>query len=78
MGGKLNRTRWKWRLKDNDNYQLSKKGYYRLVSSVDHEVGRIIETLNELDISKNTIVVFGSEHGVFLGDRGLAGKMACL
>ncbi len=70
----LNRKRWEWRLKDPAQYQSSVKGYYRLVSGVDVVVGRVIERLEQLGLSDNTILVFSSDHGVYLGDRGLAGK----
>ena len=70
----LNRLRWTWRLQDPKQYQRSVKGYYRCVSGVDLVVGRVIEKLEQLDLSDNTIVVFSSEHGVYLGQRGLAGK----
>lgn len=70
----LNRIRWRWRLQDPEQYQQSVKGYYRLVSGVDHVVGRVLEKLEALGLSDNTIVVFSSDHGVYLGDRGLAGK----
>ena len=70
----LNRLRWTWRLKDPKQYQRSVKGYYRCVSGVDLVVGRIVRKLKELGIDKKTILVFSSEHGVYLGQRGLAGK----
>jgi len=70
----LNRQRWGWRLKDPEQYQQSVKGYYRCVSGVDLVVGRVVDKLKELGIEKNTILVFSSEHGVYLGQRGLAGK----
>jgi len=70
----LNRLRWTWRLKDPQQYQRSVKGYYRCVSGVDLVVGRVVKKLKDLGIDKKTIVVFSSEHGVYLGQRGLAGK----
>ena len=45
-------------------------GYYASVSYVDHEVGRLINTLEELDLSKNTIVVLWGDHGWKLGNYG--------
>ena len=70
----LNRKRWEWRLGTSERFQQSVKGYYRVVSGVDLAVGRVVAKLKSLGLSENTIVLFSSEHGVYLGKRGLAGK----
>jgi len=41
---------------------------------IDKSVGRIVETLKELGEWDNTILVFTSDHGDFLGDYGMDGK----
>jgi arylsulfatase A-like enzyme len=43
-------------------------GYYAMVSEVDAHVGRILRCLDEEGLSDDTIVVFTSDHGEFLGD----------
>jgi len=45
--------------------------YYGMVAHVDHEVGRLMAHLETSGLSKNTYVVFTSDHGDFLGDHGL-------
>ena len=45
--------------------------YYSSVHSVDRNVGRLMDMLDELHLSKNTIVVFTSDHGYMLGHHGL-------
>ncbi|MDA0204743.1 MAG: sulfatase-like hydrolase/transferase [Acidobacteria bacterium] len=45
--------------------------YLGAVASVDRNVGRILEVLDELDIAGNTIVVFSSDHGYNLGHHGI-------
>jgi len=45
-----------------------------MVSLVDHHVGRVLDALDELDLSENTVVVFLSDHGDMMGDRGLLNK----
>jgi len=45
--------------------------YYGMISLLDHNVGRIIQTLEELNLDQNTIIVFTSDHGELLGDHGL-------
>jgi arylsulfatase A-like enzyme len=49
-------------------------GYYAMVSEVDHHVGRILDRLDDLDIADNTIVVFTSDHGEYLGEGLRFGK----
>ena len=52
----------------------AKQGYYGMVSEVDGHVGRILERLEELGLRENTIVVFTSDHGEYLGDHLSYGK----
>ncbi len=49
-------------------------GYYAMVSEVDHHVGRILASLAECGLAENTIVVFTSDHGEFLGEGLRYGK----
>lgn len=44
--------------------------YLAMVAQVDDGVGEIIEVLKEQNIYDNTIIVFTSDHGEFLGDHG--------
>ncbi len=68
------RTRWKIRYATPEMYQKTVRDYYRLVSGVDREVGRILAALEELGFADNTIVIFTSDNGFFLGERGMADK----
>ncbi len=43
--------------------------YYGQVSSIDHEVGRLVDGLDKMDIDDNTIVLFISDHGDVLGSH---------
>ena len=45
-----------------------------MVSEVDHHVGRILDRLDALGIADNTIVVFTSDHGEWLGEHLRYGK----
>jgi arylsulfatase A-like enzyme len=49
-------------------------GYYALVSEVDHYVGEILQYLDDLGLRENTIVVFTSDHGEYLGEHLQYGK----
>jgi arylsulfatase A-like enzyme len=45
--------------------------YYGMISMIDHNVGRIQATLEDLGLAENTIVIYSTDHGEFLGDHGL-------
>ncbi len=45
--------------------------YYGMVSLVDYHVGRILDTLNNQQLSENTIVIFTTDHGDYLGNHGI-------
>jgi len=57
-----------------DELRSVRHGYYAMVSEVDHHVGRILATLDELGIAEDTIVVFTSDHGEWLGEHLQYGK----
>lgn len=69
-----NRTRWYWRFDSYEKYQRSVKAYYRMVSEIDAEIGKIREVLAEKNLDKNTIIIVMGDNGYFLGERQLAGK----
>ncbi len=54
-----------------DEIQRIKAAYYAMVTFVDDEVGRILDTLEECGLADDTIVVFTSDHGEMLGDHQL-------
>jgi arylsulfatase A-like enzyme len=72
----LGRVRWEYRLgtPESLNFQRSLRRYYRMVTGVDEQLGKMIQALRESNKLDNTIIVFTSDHGMYLGERGLAGK----
>jgi len=50
--------------------------YYGMISLMDQQIGRIFEALDRLKIADNTIIVFSTDHGHFLGRHGLIAKGA--
>jgi uncharacterized sulfatase len=50
--------------------------YYGMVSFLDAQIGRILDSLDALGIAENTLVVFSTDHGHFLGQHGLIAKGA--
>ena len=48
--------------------------YYGMISHMDYDIGRILETLDARGLSENTIVIYTSDHGLGVGQHGLMGK----
>lgn len=70
----MNRKRWYWRYDSLEKRQRMVKGYYKMISTVDHVIGRLRTTLEEEGISENTVIILMGDNGYFLGERGYAGK----
>ncbi len=60
--------------KDEDFHRLARHGYYACVSYIDAQVGKILESLVELGLYQNTIVVIWGDHGFHLGEHNFWGK----
>jgi len=56
---------------NDETVMRSRHGYYAAVSFVDHQIGRLLETLRECGVYDNTIIVFTSDHGDMLGEKGI-------
>jgi len=52
----------------------ARRAYYANVSYVDKLIGDLLTTLSETGLDRNTVVVFTSDHGDMLGERGLLYK----
>jgi len=52
------------------NYQRYVKDYLRCVRSVDDGIGEILDYLDESGLAENTIVIYSSDQGWYLGDHG--------
>ena len=70
----FNRVRWKWRFDSPEKYQQMVKGYYRMITEIDNEIGQIRQQLKTKGIDDNTIIIVMGDNGYFLGDRQLADK----
>jgi arylsulfatase A-like enzyme len=51
-------------------YQRYIKDYLRTIASIDDSVGRLLDWLDDEGLAENTIVVYTSDQGFFLGDHG--------
>ena len=57
-----------------DQLRSAKQGYYAMISEVDHYIGRILDALDAAGLRDETIIVFTSDHGEWLGDHLRFGK----
>ncbi|HUW20752.1 MAG TPA: sulfatase [Sedimentisphaerales bacterium] len=55
-------------------YQYFIKAYLRCVASIDENTGRVLNYLDKSGLCDNTIVIYTSDQGVFLGEHGLFDK----
>ncbi|MBE7465262.1 MAG: sulfatase-like hydrolase/transferase [Planctomycetes bacterium] len=63
-------------LHDEANLRKNVAIYYGMISFMDRQIGRILESLDRLGIAENTLVMFSTDHGHFLGQHGLTAKGA--
>ena len=59
---RIERTRW--------NYQRYMRDYLGCIQAIDESVGRVLDTLDEAGLGENTLVIYTSDQGFFLGDHG--------
>jgi uncharacterized sulfatase len=61
-------------LVDEEKLHKNMAVYYGMISFMDQQIGRILASLDRLGIAENTLVVFTTDHGHFLGQHGLTAK----
>ncbi len=61
-------------IQDEATFQSDFQNYYGLISGVDEAVGYIRDCLKELELDKDTIIIYTSDNGYFCGSRQLGGK----
>ena len=49
----------------------ARHAYYGMCSYIDDKVGKLLDTLEHLGLDQDTVVVFTSDHGEMLGERGM-------
>ena len=67
-------TDCKWGIIPQESLRRARAAYYGLITHVDHQIGRILEAVEEHGLTKNTIFLFTSDHGDLLGDHNLFRK----
>ncbi|MCP4312490.1 MAG: sulfatase-like hydrolase/transferase [Bacteroidetes bacterium] len=74
MEKSLNRWCYFDERKDEPTKNSFEKDFLRCVKSLDRSVGKIMQTLQDLKLDENTVVIFLSDHGYLWGEHGLGGK----
>ncbi|HEU5317739.1 MAG TPA: sulfatase-like hydrolase/transferase [Chloroflexota bacterium] len=60
-----------WGANSEEVNRLARARYYGAVSWLDHNVGRMLDALDELGLAENTLVVYTTDHGDMAGEKGL-------
>lgn len=68
------RVRFLDRFSTEEKFQTTVRAIYRLVSGIDKVVGELTDYLKQNGLDKNTIIVFTSDNGYYMGEHGLEGK----
>ena len=61
-------------LRETEELKKDMACYYGMVSFMDQQIGRILDSLEEKGLAENTLVVFSTDHGHFIGEHGLIAK----
>jgi arylsulfatase A-like enzyme len=70
---KLPEPRLKW-LQQSGQWKPLVRAYLASVSFLDHQVGRVLEALQQSGQAERTLIVLWSDHGWHLGEKGITGK----
>ncbi len=70
----MHTERFNWRWNTPEKYQHNMRNYLRMISGVDHVIGRVLEQLKKLGLDKNTIIIYSADNGYYAGNRNFAGK----
>lgn len=56
---------------DDETIRLSRRAYYAMISHLDDYLGELLAELKHLDLYEDTVIIFTSDHGDMLGERGM-------
>lgn len=57
-----------------DAVRKERSDYYAIITHLDTQIGRILDTLESEGLSKNTLIIFAADNGLAMGEHGLLGK----
>jgi choline-sulfatase len=59
-----------------EHVRRARQGYFANISYVDDKIGHILAALSAMEMAQDTVIIFASDHGDMLGERGLWFKMS--
>ena len=68
------RARWQKRFSSPLLINKTMQGYYRLIQQMDDVVGSLRTQLRQKNLDKNTVIIYASDNGYYLGEYGFADK----
>ncbi|MHC4909971.1 MAG: sulfatase-like hydrolase/transferase, partial [Planctomycetota bacterium] len=70
----MNTDRYAWRWDTPEKYDRNLRNYFRMLSGLDRNIGRVVDELEARGLAENTVVIFIGDNGYYMGERGFAGK----
>ncbi|MCA9073501.1 MAG: sulfatase-like hydrolase/transferase, partial [Planctomycetaceae bacterium] len=70
----MHRDRWFWRWDTPEKYQHNSKAYFRMITGLDRNIGRVLNEVARKGFDDNTVIIFMGDNGYYQGSRGFAGK----
>ena len=61
-----------------ETFLRTKRAYLANVSLIDQKIGEVIQVLKDNNVYDDTLIIFTSDHGDFMGDFGMVEKLQCL
>ena len=62
---------------DEDHLRALRSIHYGMTRFVDDNIGRVLDTLDELELTQDTLIIFTADHGDSMGAHGLIQKHNC-
>jgi choline-sulfatase len=64
----------KFDVRNEESLRKVRRAYYALVTYVDQKLGDLLAALEEHNLAEDTVIVFSSDHGDMLGEKGMVQK----
>lgn len=61
-----------------EQFRRTKRAYYANMTLIDEKIGEVLDILKKYGAYDNTVIIYTSDHGDFMGDYGLVEKLQCL
>ena len=61
-----------------EQFLRTKRSYYANITLIDEKDGEVIDILKKHNAYDDTVIIYSSDHGDFMGDYGLVEKLQCL